>query len=101
MGKKSRRKKASKNAAKSICKEFKEKDIKETSAMMDEMDNLSLEKQKETLRTALAMMGTDLQVNDSDPFGNGDQSIISDMQVLPILDISRIHPLPIFMKYYK
>jgi hypothetical protein len=80
MGKKSRRKKASKNAAKSICKEFKGKNIKETSAMMDEMDNLSLEEQKKTLRTSLAMMGTDLQVNDADQFGNGDQSIISDVQ---------------------
>lgn len=78
--KKSHKNKVLKNVAKSIRKEFNEKHVKETFAKMDEMDNLPLEKQKETLRTALAMMGTDLQVNDADPFGNGDQSIISDMQ---------------------
>eukprot|EP00804_Cyclotella_cryptica_P013918 CCRYP_002436-RA/>CCRYP_002436-RA protein AED:0.29 eAED:0.29 QI:0/-1/0/1/-1/1/1/0/523 len=43
---------------------------------MDNFDSLTLQQQKDAIRSALVDMGTNIAQNDADPTGDGDQSLI-------------------------
>jgi hypothetical protein len=79
MGKKSRRKEGTSSMAagfRNIVENHRREMVAQSFAAMAELDRFSLEGQKSTIRAALKDMGTDLAVNDADPTGNGDQSLI-------------------------
>lgn len=50
--------------------------VSQSFAAMAQLDRYNLQEQKAVIRTALENMGTDVQMNDADQFGDGDQSPI-------------------------
>jgi len=52
----------------------------ESCAKMNEISSMSLEKQKQEIRRTLVTIGTDCDMNDRDPFGDGDQSHITSLK---------------------
>lgn len=78
MGKKGRRArhKTGTPLMKHVNQNFLQQGVDEAFAKMAQMDLLPFDEQKATIRRALLDMGTNCDLNDSDPMGNGDQSFI-------------------------
>ena len=76
MGKKGRRARHKNPLLMKMNQNFLQQGVNEAFAKMGQMDLLTFDEQKATIRRALLDMGTDCALNDSDPMGNGDQSMI-------------------------
>ena len=78
MGKKSRKKNNFiASAVRSKSDQHHRDNVTSAFKKMDEVGRLSLQEQKDTFRNALIGMGTDVNQNDNDPTGDGDQSPIT------------------------